>query len=313
MRVLALLVCAAMASCAAEWENPVWAGSFPDPTFWRAPDGTHLATSTSLKILKSRDFFHWKDTGKLMFAPDEHRRIRSKWKKIWAPDAFRLGGDYLMYVALVNDADDSAIAVYSSKSAYGPFTNGRIITRSRDTGIKDTIDPEVVKCPDTGRIWLFFGSTGRMHRVRLAPDGRSIAPGAVYEHVAGLDSSVNPSRSKVFEGAYLKRRRGWWYLFASRGWYANHTYAIVVGRAKRLDGTFLDRDGRRMKDGFATTVLESKEGDMFFGPGHNGEITTINGRDYLPYHCHIDGDTPSARQLFIRELVWDKDGWPHIK
>ena len=293
--------------------NPVWKGSFPDPTVWRTPDGTYLATSTSLTILESSDFFHWRDTGRRLFSNVELRRIRSEWKMVWAPDSFRLGDEYLMYVALVNSATNSAIAVYSSKSAYGPFADGRIITRSRDTGIKDTIDPEVVRDPKSGQLWLFFGSTGRMHRVRLSPDGRSLAPGAAFEHVAGVDSSTVKERTKVFEGAYLKWRKGWWYLFASRGWYRDHTYAIVVGRARTLDGTFLDREGRRMKDGFATTVLESGKDDEFFGPGHNGEIVTINGRDYLPYHCHVRGDTPAARPLFIRELFWDADGWPYMK
>ena len=67
-----------------------------------------------------------------------------------------------------------------------------------------------------------------------------------------------------------------------------------------------------MKDGFATVVLSSREGDRFFGPGHNGEIVTIGGRDWIPYHCHVQGRNPQARPLFIRELEWDADGWPHV-
>ena len=306
------LLCAAAAAGIPPAKNPVWPEDFPDPTFWRAPDGTFRAAATSQKILKSKDFFTWTDTGKRIFSDAEYAQVKKKWKWIWAPDAFKLGDEYLMYVALVNSAEDSAIAVYSSKSADGPFTDGRIIVRGKDTGIKDTIDPEVVRDPETGTLWLFFGSTGKMHRVRLSPDGKSLAPGAVCEHVAGVDVADDPSREKVFEGAYLKRRNGWWYLFASKGWYANHTYAVVVGRAKTLAGPFLDREGRPMKDGFATVVLSSREGDRFFGPGHNGEIVTIGGRDWIPYHCHVQGRNPQARPLFIRELEWDADGWPHV-
>ena len=67
-----------------------------------------------------------------------------------------------------------------------------------------------------------------------------------------------------------------------------------------------------MKDGFATTVVSSTKGDRFFGPGHNGEIVTIDGHDYLPYHCHIRNKTPRQRPLFIQELFWDDDGWPYV-
>ncbi len=296
-------------------ENPVWAKDFPAPTTWRADDGTWRATSTALTILKSSDFRHWESTGRRVFTHDDEKRIRKEWKEIWAPDAFRLGDEYLLYVSLVNCDTNSAIAVYSSKSPEGPFTDGRIITKSVDTGIRDTIDPEVVRDDRDGTLWLFFGSTGKMHRVRLAPDGKSLAPDAKYEHVAGLWGNENddPARKKIFEAAYLHRRNGWWYLFVSRGFYANHTYSIAVGRAKTLDGPFLDRKGRKMTDGFATPVAESKKGARFFGPGHNGEIATIDGRDWIPFHCHVAGERPTDRPLFVAELTWDEAGWPHME
>ena len=294
------------------FENPVYANDFPDPTTWRADDGTYRATSTALTILKSRDFRRWEPTGRRVFTRADEKRIRKEWKSIWAPDVFKIGDGYLLYVSLVNSAFNSAIAVYSSKSPEGPFSDGRIITRSRDTGIRDTIDPEVVRDDRDGTLWLFFGSTGKMHRVKLAPDGKSLAPGATYEHVAGLrgNEKSHPTRKGIFEGGYLHRRNGWWYLFASHGCYWNHTYSIAVGRARTLDGPFLDRNGRKMTDGYATPVIESKKGDMFFGPGHNGEIVTIDGHDYIPFHCHVAGKNPKARPFFVTELTWDTDGWP---
>lgn len=292
--------------------QPVWSENFPDPTTWRAPDGSWRATSTTLKILRSDDFFTWKDTGRRVFSAEDERRIRGKTKHIWAPDVYRIGGNYLIYVSLVSSATNSAIAVFSSRSPDGPFAGGRLLTWSGSTGIRDTIDPEVVRDDGNGRLWLFFGSTGRMYRVRLAADGLSLAPDASYRHVAGLswDADANPSRKGVFEGCYLYKRKGWWYLFASEGRYWDHTYAVVVGRARRLDGPFLDREGRRMTDGFATTVVSSRKGDAVFGPGHNAEIVTIGGRDYMPLHAHVEGENRQARPLFRVEIIWDDDGWP---
>ncbi len=309
--IAAVALCGAGAE-ARRWTNPVWPTDCADPTFWRAPDGSWRVASTSQHILRSGDFFHWEKTGRRLFSDEEYARIRASWKSIWAPDVFKLGDEYLLYVTLYNRLNDNAIAVYSSKDPDGPFADGRILTRSRDTGIVDTIDPEAVRDDRNGDLWLFFGSVGKVHRVKLAPDGKSLAPGATYEHMAGVhrDLDQNPSRSKVFEGTYLHRRGGWWYLFASRGRYSDHTYAVVVGRARTLDGPFLDREGRPMKSGFATTVLSSDRGDRFFGPGHNGEIATIDGRDYLPYHCHVAGENARPRPLFVQEIFWDDEGWP---
>ncbi len=292
--------------------NPVHPASTPDPTCWRAPDGTWRLSSTSLRILRSADFFTWEDTGRRLFTREDERQICSRWRHIWAPDVVKIGNVYHLYITHINTADDSAIFVYTAKSAEGPFTNGRQITSGRDTGIIDTIDPEVVRDPATSRLWLFFGSTGRIHRVPLAPDGLSLAPGAKPEPVAGRHVRENPSRLKVFEGSYLHRRNGWWYLFASRGRYADWSYAIVVGRAKKLTADFLDRDGRSMKEGYGTVILASEQGEAFFGPGHNAEIVTIGNHDFLPFHCHVEGPRAGARPLFIQEIFWDRDGWPYF-
>lgn len=93
----------ALAANVAHPINPVFAENFPDPTVWQSLDGTWFAASTSQKILKSRDFFHWEDTGKRMFSDEEYGRIHSDWQQVWALDAFRLGDEWLMYVACAGE------------------------------------------------------------------------------------------------------------------------------------------------------------------------------------------------------------------
>ena len=90
---------------------------------------------------------------------------------------------------------------------------------------------------------------------------------------------------------------------------------MVVGRSRTLDGEFLDQSGRKMKEGYATSVLSSNDGDRFFGPGHNGEIFTDRlGHDYIMYHCHDRSrGKDSERYLMLQRLFWDNDGWPYVK
>ena len=320
--VILLFVALHAAAYGVAFTNPVWRVGTADPTCWQA-GGDYYLTSTSRALLKSPDLIHWRKVRGDFLAPGERARVKRAWRGIWAPDVVRIGNVWNLYVSYWNGAENTAIAVYTSDRPEGPFTNGVIVTDGRVTGIFDTIDPEVVKDPETGKVWMFFGSVGKVHRVELTADGRALAPGAKYVHVAGLhvdDPKAHPHRRRVFEGTYLYRRKGWWYLFASSGEYNHGTYAIVVGRARRLTDDFTDRAGRLMKEGFAEKILSSRPGDRFYGPGHNGEILAApSGRTYMIYHCHDreiapykpDGYNP--RPLFLQEIFWDAEGWPYFE
>jgi len=318
--LIGILLCGVGISSALEpIKNPVYGGNAPDPTIWQADDGMYYCCATPGGgrglILQSKNLVKWESSGKRPFSEEMIEVIHKEFKNIWAPDMIRLNGKWMFYVTLYNSARDSAIAVFSSDNATGPFEDMHVITRSKETNIKDTIDPEVVKDPDTGKLWLFFGSIGKMHRVELKPDGLSVVDNAQYVHVAGLDSDQNRSRSKVYEGCYLYRRDGWWYLFASCGWYNNHTYSLVVGRSKTLDGEFVDKEGKPMKEGNATKILRSDAGDEFYGPGHNGEIITDgDGKTYMFYHCHQASLNKGwLRNLHLQEILWGEDGWPYFE
>ena len=325
LRISAVLLFAALHAAVqggVAFTNPVWRASTPDPTCWRA-GGSYYLASTAGRLLKSPDLVHWRKVRNDFLASGERLRVKRDWRGIWAPDVVKIGNAWNLYVSYWNGCTNTAIAVYTSARPEGPFTNGAIVTDGRVTGIRDTIDPEVVVDPATRKTWLFFGSVGKVHRVELTADGRALAPDAAYVHVAGLgddDPKAQPHRRCVFEGTYLHRRGGWWYLFASSGEYNHGSYAVVVGRARRLTDDFTDRAGRLMKEGFAETILRSRPGDRFYGPGHNGEIfASPSGRTYMIYHCHdreiapYRRDASNPRPLFLQEILWDAEGWPYFE
>ena len=310
-----LLAALAGTQSLAQTQNPAWGPDWPDPTVWMGEDGNYYSVATGLRhLIKSPDLIHWEATEGHVMDRETRRQMWSQYgRNFWAPDVTTVGGQRLLYITLYNSAEDSNIGVLKEDSP-GHFSFHGIITRGQETGIDDTIDPEVVTDPEAGIVWLYFGSVGGMHRVQLAADGLSLAPDAKYEHVAGLTVRQNPDRSRVFEGAYLHRHEGYWYLFVSSGHYGDHTYKLQVGRSKTLDGTFLNRKGKKMVEGYATPVLTSQKGDRFYGPGHCGEIFQRDGHEYMFYHCHdAQIGNPHHRPMLVQEIKWDKKGWPYFE
>ena len=262
----------------------------------------------------SDDLFHWEMSDVAPIDIASWGKMQAISRNFWAPDVATVAGKRNLYLTLYNSAEDSNIGVFQ-EFAPSQFQFVGIITSSKETGIHDTIDPEVVTDPKTGKVWLFFGSVGGIHRIELNKDGLSLKEGATYEHVAGLKIEQNHSRSKVFEGSYLHKHGKYWYLFVSSGNFGDHTYKLKVGRAKKLTDDFVDREGKPMKEGFATTILHSDEGDDFYGPGHCGEIFKAKDEnEYIFYHCHVAGSRrPGSRPLFVSQIKWDAEGWPYVE
>ena len=289
---------------------------FPDPTVWRGTDGRLYAYATTgggngQTYLTSEDGFLWRSTGKRPFLKETFKQIKRGWNQVWAPDRTTVSKEGRLYVSLYNSAEDSAVGAFRVNGDTAEAYDLHVVTQSKETGIRDTIDPEVVTDPGDGRVWMFFGSVDGIYRVELAADGLSVKPGAQYVHVAGRTDRMDRSRATVFEGSCLCRHDGWWYLFVSAGWFNGKSYNLRAGRSRTLDGTFVDKDGRLMKEGFSTPVWGTD--GAFYGPGHCDIMRDMKGQDWVYCHSHwteTDANGKSPRILLARQLVWDTGGWP---
>ena len=319
------------------FSNPVFAHDWPDPTIWQGDDSLYYTFSTAGtnyakglgKFLWSEDMVTWDTIPDYVWTSQTLSQLKQYGSSLWAPQVTRIGGRWLMYLTCygTSSADPSIVVLTldsetfpTSEGLHGPWSLDGVITSSKENHIIDTIDPFVTEDTITRRVWMFFGSTGRNYRVELTADGLSLSDSASFTHVAGLSLAEDTKRNKVFEGAYLYYRDGYWYYFVSSGMYSNYTYSLKVGRSPLLDGTFVNRSGDPMTEGYATTLLSTHSEDKdFFGPGHCGEIFEDNdGRTYMYYHCHaynvpvtVPGYTPRA--LMLQQIYWDDEGWPYFE
>ena len=142
--------------------------------------------------------------------------------------------------------------------------------------------------------------------MELAPDGLSVREGAKPVQISAIDT----------EGAWVTKRDGWYYVFASRGSCcegARSTYHVVVARSKHLLGPYTDPSGKSFLDSdYAYTILSSSQDGSFRGPGHNsGLIRDDAGQDWIYYHSYWSGNDYRGRCLLMDRVTWKK-GWPSI-
>ena len=312
------------------YSNPVIGHNCPDPTVLddRSRSGWFYAYSTqtsfssavkrnstpvdegakvvNLPIYRSKDLVDWE------FVCDGFPQGRPDWAEkssLWAPDINYVDGKYVLYYALgiwagvINSGSGVAVA----DSPEGPFTDvGKVVDFS-NTGVLNCIDPNYFE--DKGKKYLIWGSLGGgIHGAKLSEDGFSLQKGTKKVLLS----------AKNMEGAYMHKRGGWYYLFASAGSCcegARSTYRIVVGRSRSPLGPFVGPDGQSFKSlSYDYAIMTAPEDKHFAGPGHNAQIITDDeGADWMLYHCYDSRNGYTGRLLFLDKVLWTDDGWPYFE
>ncbi|MBP2353752.1 regulation of enolase protein 1 (concanavalin A-like superfamily) [Kribbella aluminosa] len=323
----------AAAPPAAGYTNPVTAGysaDFPDPSMIKGRDGWWYAYSTggpyakdghdgdSYKIARSRDLTHWEKVGSV-FGANNRPTWADPSSGFWAPDIRYLDGKYVLYFTVPNTTTtpgdwDYAIGAATAPTPAGPWTDsGAPVVAPRPAaggGFQWTIDPAEFTDTD-GTRYLYWGSyNGGIHAVRLTPDGL---------RTVGAVTDVARDR---FEGAYVVKHDGYYYLFgSSSNCCAGPTtgYAVFAGRSRSPLGPFLDREGHGLNASrTGGTPVVAPNGNRWVGTGHASVVTDLSGQQWLAYHG-VDRTDPfvtNSNGWLLRPMLLDRldwiDGWPEV-
>ncbi|WP_427896602.1 family 43 glycosylhydrolase [Kribbella sp. GL6] len=196
----------------------------------------------------------------------------------------------------------------------GPWTDsGAPVVAPRPAaggGFQWTIDPAGFTDSD-GTRYLYWGSyNGGIHAVRLTPDGL---------RTAGAVTDVARDR---FEGAYVVKHDGYYYLFgSSSNCCAGPTtgYAVFAGRSRSPLGPFVDREGHDLNASrTGGTPVVASNGNRWVGTGHSSVVTDLSGQQWLAYHA-VDRTDPfvtNSNGWLLRPMLLDRldwiDGWPEV-
>lgn len=226
-----------------------------------------------------------------------------------APDVLKIGDRYLMVYGatgggLAGGHNGKILTMWNKTldPKYPDFKYSEPVVVASSDGIEDcdAIDPGLLLDPNTGRLWLCYGTYfGFIRLVELDPK-----TGKRIEGNKAINIAID------CEATDLIYRDGWYYLLGTHGTCcdgANSTYNIVVGRSKKVTGPYLDNMGRDMLKGGGKMVVAASE--RLIGPGHFGRFVVSDGVEKMSCHYEADLDQSGRSVLGIRPLLW-KNGWP---
>lgn len=303
------------------YKNPVFEPILADPTVLRDPkSGLFYAYGTQddwgdgvgsrlIPILTSTDLTNWQNIGQAF-------ESKPVWKKnggLWAPEVVYVNGKYVMYYAYSTWGDPNpGIGVAVAAQPQGPFIDKGKLFLSKEVGVPNSIDPFYWE--EKGKKYLFWGSfsdatTQGTFGIPLSNDGLSVPDLSQKFKIAAGD----------FEAVVIHKRKDYYYFIGSKGSCCegvNSTYHVLVGRSKKLEGPYLDKEGRDIrKRGNGTLLLERSQN--YVGPGHTSRIfTDDNKQDWILYHGinSSNGKVASGasrRVLLLDKIIWEND-WPTI-
>lgn len=227
-------------------------------------------------------------------------------KNIWAPSITEHDGTHYLYYSVSSfGRNTSVIGLMTNDDlkAADPTAGWQdqgLVLRSVETDDFNAIDPFRIDSGD--RAWLTYGSYWQGIRlVEIDPATGMPLDGAETTFIASRDGDA-------IEAPAILEHEGRFYLFVSfdaccRG--VASTYRIMVGRSDRIEGPYLDRDGKPMLEGGGTELLATT--GNYIGPGGQ-EVFRRDGRPWLAFHFYnrLQGGTPN---LYLAPLEWE-DGWP---
>lgn len=288
-----------------KYSNPVIDYSLPDPSIIKGEDGYFYLYATedirNLPIHRSKDLVNWEFLGTAF--TDENRPDFELNGGIWAPDINKIGDKYVLYYSMSVWGGEwtCGIGCAVSDRPEGPFKDCGMMFRSNGIKVQNSIDPFYIE--DNGHKYLFWGSFRGIYAIELSEDGLSLKSGSSPVQIAGT----------AYEGTYIHKRGGYYYMFASIGSCCEglkSTYTTVVGRSTSLFGPYLDKKGQSMMDNHHEILIHKN--DSFVGTGHNSEIVSDNaGTDWLFYHA-VSVANPDGRVLMLDKIDWI-DGWPSVE
>ncbi len=267
--------------------NPLLPGYFADPTIRKFGDTWYLYATTDgtrfvglPAVWTSKDFVNWTCHRFPRFYASEF---------FWAPDVARLD-DGRFFLA---HSHPCMVYGYTGGSPFGPWTSvtpGKPLVPDRLVKDVITLDGQTFRDDDgswymTWCTWAIYPNNG-CGVGTFNPDMASFS---------GLYKIPNTQADKIFEGPFLFKRKGLYYLTYSCEFCENESYHLRYATSDKVLGTYTP--GR-------TNPILQKSADLTVqGPGHHSLYHEGDDDYIVVYHRH---DIPRTNNGGHRQVCADR-------
>lgn len=303
-----------------------------DPVLISADDKYYLfATGDGIDVWSSTDLENWsKQAPVFPESPAWAKREVPTFKgHIWAPDIHYFNGLYYLYYSISAFGKNTSCIGLATNPTLNPQDSGfkwtdrgKVIQSIPGKTNWNAIDPNLV-FDESGHPFLAFGSFwDGIKLVRLSRDGMrteddlltipTLASRKINRRAPNppaIDNNPVDAGGNAVEAPFIFKRGGYYYLFASIDYCckgAASTYKMIVGRAKKVTGPYLDDQGKDLASAGGKLLLAGDS--RWHGVGHNAVIK-LEEDDYLGFHGY-DAQDQGKPKLRIEKLKWDNKGWP---
>lgn len=297
-----------------------------DPVMIKHDNTYYLfCTGRGVTVMSSKDMKEWK-MEKPVFAEAPQwavKLIPGFRGHIWAPDIIFYQGQYhLFYSCSAFGKNTSAIGhatnptLNPSDPAFKWTDHGLLLQSVPERDSWNAIDPNII-VDDNGTPWMDFGSFwDGLKLVKLTKDMSAIAHPEEWYSISRrnyrpVKDNYTVTNDNAVEAPFIMRHGMYYYLFVSFDYCCKGNksdYKIAVGRSEKVTGPYLDKEGRSLSAGGGSVVLQGNE--QWAGVGHCAAYHFDN-KDYLIAHGYSIPEE-GASKLVIREIHWDKNGWPTV-
>jgi xylan 1,4-beta-xylosidase len=297
-----------------EYQNPILAGFFPDPSIVRVDEDYYLVNSSfsyspGVPIFHSKDLVNWKSLGHILITPKQlPLKNQQVSRGIYAPTLRHHKG---IFYLITTQVDGRGNFMVTATNPAGPWS-----------------DP--IELPEVGGIDpdIFFDDDGRVYITHNeAPIGEPLYQGhrAIWQWEFDLktqkiikdsgkiivNGGTDIAKKPVWiEGPHIYKINGWYYLICAEGG-TSLDHSAVVFRARTLKDKFVPFEGNPI---LTQRDLDENRANPITAVGHADLVQTKEGdwwAVFLGTRSYDKKYFNTGRETFLLPVTW-KNEWPHI-